>query len=248
MSVPVGHRNIAGGWAGLGLDGKLVVAVIPAHASTHDAGGSDAMAINAAAGTGSLRTLGTSSTAAAAGDDKRFIVGLETQPRFGGPQGALGSGTLALVSGTAYFVYLGRAPATFTPAYVKGFCGSAGSGSQTAEIGLFSSPSGPNAAGQTLTKIEATGSITSLTGTGVKQNTGAFTTSVPAGTHLWAGIRVVMGTGQPTFNALNRDYARGSVLVTAGAGALTGSSSFSGSLVTASAATAEAPVLWYAPE
>ncbi|CAB4172862.1 hypothetical protein UFOVP1476_35 [uncultured Caudovirales phage] len=39
-----------------------------AHASTHNAGGSDQMAIDAAAGTGSLRTLGTSSTSAAAGN------------------------------------------------------------------------------------------------------------------------------------------------------------------------------------
>jgi len=39
-----------------------------AHASTHNAGGSDALAIDAAAGTGSLRTLGTSSTSAAPGN------------------------------------------------------------------------------------------------------------------------------------------------------------------------------------
>ena len=44
----------------------------PNHASRHDAGGADAMAIDAAAGTGSLRTLGTSSTAACAGDDSRL--------------------------------------------------------------------------------------------------------------------------------------------------------------------------------
>jgi hypothetical protein len=43
-----------------------------AHASTHNAGGSDALAIDAAAGTGSLRTLGTSATSACAGSDARL--------------------------------------------------------------------------------------------------------------------------------------------------------------------------------
>jgi hypothetical protein len=43
-----------------------------AHATTHQPGGTDAMAVDAAAGTGSLRTLGTSGTSAAAGNDGRL--------------------------------------------------------------------------------------------------------------------------------------------------------------------------------
>ena len=54
-------------------DSRLTDARTPtAHASTHNAGGSDALAIDAAAGTGSLRTLGTSATSAAAGNDSRL--------------------------------------------------------------------------------------------------------------------------------------------------------------------------------
>ncbi|CAB4144107.1 hypothetical protein UFOVP464_20 [uncultured Caudovirales phage] len=54
-------------------DSRLTDARTPtAHASSHNAGGSDALAIDAAAGTGSLRTLGTSSTSAAAGNDARL--------------------------------------------------------------------------------------------------------------------------------------------------------------------------------
>jgi len=45
---------------------------VTAHASTHNAGGSDAMAIDAAAATGSLRTIGTTATAACAGNDSRL--------------------------------------------------------------------------------------------------------------------------------------------------------------------------------
>ena len=44
----------------------------PSHASSHEPGGGDAMAVDAAAGTGSLRTLGTGSTNACAGDDSRL--------------------------------------------------------------------------------------------------------------------------------------------------------------------------------
>jgi hypothetical protein len=43
-----------------------------AHASSHNAGGGDALAIDAVAGTGSLRTLGTAATAACAGNDARL--------------------------------------------------------------------------------------------------------------------------------------------------------------------------------
>lgn len=42
------------------------------HASAHQPGGVDAMAVDAAAATGSLRTLGTSATSAAAGNDSRL--------------------------------------------------------------------------------------------------------------------------------------------------------------------------------
>jgi hypothetical protein len=44
----------------------------PAHAASHNAGGSDAMAIDSAAATGSLRTLGSASTQACAGNDSRL--------------------------------------------------------------------------------------------------------------------------------------------------------------------------------
>ena len=43
-----------------------------AHASTHNVGGGDTLAIDAASGTGSLRTLGTSATSACAGNDARL--------------------------------------------------------------------------------------------------------------------------------------------------------------------------------
>lgn len=51
---------------------RLTAANLPAHAALHNAGGADALAIDAAAATGSLRTLGTGATQATAGNDARL--------------------------------------------------------------------------------------------------------------------------------------------------------------------------------
>lgn len=89
------NKNAASGYAGLdgsskltgsqqvygsgantacqGNDARLSDARTPtAHASSHNAGGSDALAIDAAAGTGSLRTIGTTALKACAGNDSRL--------------------------------------------------------------------------------------------------------------------------------------------------------------------------------
>jgi hypothetical protein len=71
------EKSAASGYASLDGSGKVPTAELPslpvaAHASTHNAGGGDAMAIDAAAATGSLRTLGTAATAACAGNDSRL--------------------------------------------------------------------------------------------------------------------------------------------------------------------------------
>jgi hypothetical protein len=56
-----------------GNDARLTNARTPtAHAATHQPGGGDAMAVDAAAATGSLRTLGSGAQQAAAGNDSRF--------------------------------------------------------------------------------------------------------------------------------------------------------------------------------
>lgn len=49
-----------------------VVSAVAAHATTHQPGGSDAMTIDAAAATGSLRTIGTGALQACAGNDARL--------------------------------------------------------------------------------------------------------------------------------------------------------------------------------
>lgn len=55
-----------------GGDGRPNASTLVAHATNHQPTGTDAMAVDAVAGTGSLRTLGTGATSACAGNDARL--------------------------------------------------------------------------------------------------------------------------------------------------------------------------------
>jgi hypothetical protein len=138
---------------------------------------------------------------------------------------------ITLVSGTAYFVYVGRTTQALTVKHVEFFVNTNGTGGQTAEVGLFSSSNAPNKGNQSLTKLSSTGTVDSLTTNGIKRNTSSFAYSVAAGTHLWAGIRTAMATTQPALAGLCMDYSQGLVLSTASAGALTGAGPWTGSII-----------------
>ena len=102
--------------AAAGNDARLSDARTPtAHASSHNAGGSDALAIDAAAGTGSLRTLGTSSTSAAAGNDAR-LSDARTPTAHASSHNAGGSDALAIdaAAGTGSLRTLGTSSTSAT--------------------------------------------------------------------------------------------------------------------------------------
>ena len=149
-------------------------------------------------------------------------------------------GGAALTEDTAYFVYLGTLKKAVTALKIYFHVTTGGTGAQTAEVGLFSTPTAPNRAAQTLTKLVATGTLGDLTGTGVLGNSTSFALDIPAGTNLWAGIRTAMATNEPQIYGLTADMSHGRILSTATAGALTASSSFAGALITAG-------VAWQAP-
>lgn len=146
-------------------------------------------------------------------------------------------GTFLTISGTAYYLYLGRIARDITVLFAEFHVTTAGAGAQTAEIGLFSSTNSPNKSGQTLTKIVATGTVDSVTTTGVKRNTSSFAQLISAGTHLWAAIRFAMATTQPTCSGRAGDMSQGHVLTTTGGGALTGLSTASGTIPAIATAT-----------
>jgi len=170
-------------------------------------------------------------------------VALSNPPVMRSPLDA--SSSFTTVDGTAYWVYVGQVLVTCVPRFIEVGIRAAGTGAQTAEMCLASTPSAPNAAGQTLTKIEATGSIGSLLATTAPiANSSPFSTTVAAGTHLWAGIRTAMATNEPQLHGILDDKLQGYVLLTAAAGALTGSSTFAGTLAAYSSTNAAvAPAL-----
>lgn len=146
-------------------------------------------------------------------------------------------GTFVTISGTAYYLYLGRIARDITVTFAELHVTTAGAGAQTAEIGLFSTSNPPNKSAQTLTKIVATGTVDAVTATGVKRNTASFAQLIPAGTHLWAGVRFAMATTQPTCAGRAGDMSQGHVLTTTGGGALTGLSTASGTIPAIATAT-----------
>jgi hypothetical protein len=151
-------------------------------------------------------------------------------------------GTFLLITGTAYFVYLGKMAADTIVKYVEFVVTTIGAGAQTAEVGLFSTPAGANKAAQSLTKLVSTATVDALTSNGVKRNTSAFSTTVPAGTELWAGIRTAMATTQPTLVGLSNDWSQGNMLVKSSASAFSTSGPWAGALV-AHAITVQGPAL-----
>lgn len=153
-----------------------------------------------------------------------------------------------LVSGTAYWIYMGYLVHPLVVKYLAYFMATAGSGAQTAEFAIASAPTGPNKAAKSLTPVVATGSLGSLVSgsNAVRRNSAAFTTVLSPGLHYYRGFRVANATTQPAGNAGSRDMGRGIFLVTLAATALTVGVAQTGSLLTPSASTNEVP--WFWPE
>lgn len=149
---------------------------------------------------------------------------------------------LTLVENTAYWVYAGYFPYARTVKRIRAHIVTGGTGAQTAEMALATSPAAPNRANQTLTKLVADGSIGDLTGTGLVDNGQDLNQAIAAGTHLWIGIRTAMATNEPVLLAVGNDFGQGAMLSTAAAGALTGAGPWTGAVI-AQALTAQAPVL-----
>lgn len=155
----------------------------------------------------------------------------------------VGAGSFQLVEDVAYFVYLGITREALTPKHVEFQVTTGGTGAQTAEVGFFSSPAAPNKAGQSLSKLVASGALDDLTTTGVKRNTAAMATSIAAGTHLWAGLRTAMATLEPVVLGVGGTLSEGPLLTTATAGALTGAGPWTGAIAALVSLGCEGPLL-----
>lgn len=136
-------------------------------------------------------------------------------------------------SGIAYFNYLGFFEYSLVWDWILFHVRTAGVGTQTAEVGFFTTPGYPAKAGQTLTCVAANGTLSALTGTGNMSNTVAMGYTNDPGIHLWDGIRTAMSVTQPTMIATGDDLGAGTLLLTsAGASAFAVANQYSGGLPT----------------
>ena len=170
------------------------------------------------------------------GDSQRVFRSILTSPS-----------TYPIVNSVAYFVYVGRSANIMTPKHVETMvAAAAGTGVGGGEVGIFSSPTAPSRAGQTLTKLVASNLLTQMTAINtVISNTTNFATAIPAGTEIWAGLRCSGFTINPTFNGLAGDFSDGYVLKTAAAPVFTlaSSTTFVGALISPSGIITVAPDL-----
>jgi len=128
------------------------------------------------------------------------------------------------VTNTAYWCYIGYLPLGMVLNFVECWNQAAGSGTQTAEMAIASTPSAPNRAGQTLTVLAVTGSLDSFgagTSGTVRRNSSGLAYALTANTHIWAGCRFAMATTQPNLAACVWDWSDGTLLQTATPGVLT---------------------------
>lgn len=145
----------------------------------------------------------------------------------------------------AYFVFLGRTPEEKLIKNVNFTINTSGRGTQTAEVGLFSTPLPPCKSGLVFTKLTFSNTVTNMEGGSPKlcQNiTGFVNTSgylVASGIYLWAGYRVSMVTTQPSVRQISAvDNGRGYVQIQASAPSFTGNiAGWSGTIQAASVTT-----------
>ena len=125
-----------------------------------------------------------------------------------------------LTSGTAYWTYLGRIPHRMATGKVKTNVSVIAVGAQTAECAFATSLYAPDGLNMALTVVGAASWTTALTGLGPNASNPAVA-AIPAGSHLWVGIRTAMATTQPTLlGTLGGEDGCGYNLTTAAAGVL----------------------------
>jgi hypothetical protein len=109
-------------------------------------------------------------------------------------------------SGVLHAVYCGYTQRPTTFKHVRAMLTAVmGSVNQIGEFAIMSGPTEPRGGGMSLTclVVAADGNITTwAVGTGLKRNTAAFTTEIPAGVHVYAAMRTACTGGigtQPTW-------------------------------------------------
>ncbi len=177
---------------------------------------------------------GTSSSTACIGNDNRLTKYVDSFDGILKPSFPLSSTNMQVTGGAGYFNFLGRASTPFPirRLYVRGT--TAGVGAQTAEMGVFKSPLPPNASGQVVTCIWATGSIDSFLSVSATTKHGTTvdnSVACSSGDYLWYGIRINMATTQPFVRACTADWRLGGLLVATGSSVFAAGSGYIANLL-----------------
>ena len=174
----------------------------------------------------------------------RLLKGLEQYKRcFSSPFTAFANAVTT--NNQAYFVFLGRTPEEKIIKNVNFTINTSGRGTQTAEVGLFSTSLPPCSSGLIFTKLVYSDGVTDMLGgspkvckniTGFVNNSGYL---VASGIYLWAGYRVSMVTTQPNVRQISAvDNGRGFVQIQASAPRFSGNiAGWSGTIQAASVTT-----------
>lgn len=139
------------------------------------------------------------------------------QPVWHTPQG----GNQTQSTATAWFLYVGYVDAPVTLNHVECLVtttGASNNSAYAAEFALCSSPQAPNGSGQILTVLSAhtTSSFTAGTAPYVVRSASSLALEIPAGTHLWTGLRTSMSTTQCGLAEGTSHNALGDVLALGG--------------------------------
>jgi len=148
-----------------------------------------------------------------------------------------------IVKDNIHWIYIGQ---VLSPQIVKSistYMIAAGSGAQSAQACVASSPLQPNGTGQTLTVLFVFDTL-DLFNTGPNSRKGTTnpsqSSSIAAGTFLWVGLRVSLATTQPTTLAVRGDNQMGLTLQTSGVSSAITTTTYAGSV--------PSPADWQAPD
>jgi hypothetical protein len=128
------------------------------------------------------------------------------------------SGTYTVISNTIYFTYCGRAENNFVANYVCIPTWIGGSGTVSADVGIYYSTNPPNGAAINLFQLAVSTNLANLTTTtAMITNQTAFNLVLTNGAYIWAGFRASMST-QMSVSKFETDYGAGMLFSIAAGG------------------------------